>query len=152
MHNYTVIQQEAAHTAVQVTWKNPKSLTAPLKLPLPWAIVLQPWHSHCLLFYGQLGWFILGCKWFFYIVPTAHENPKIIIKHHDHPLVQKRQVSFKEIFWRLPKKISVHSPLPVSSASYVFSRALWESLIYFQSSYLFHELQSPQPCKLPNVT
>lgn len=86
------------------------------------------------LFYGQWRWFILWCKLFFYIVPTAHENPKTIIKHHDHPLVQKRQVSFKEIFWRLPKKISVHSPLPVSSAFYVFPRALWESLIYFPSS------------------
>lgn len=53
MHDYKVIQQEAEHTPVQVIWKNPKSLTASLKLPLSWATITQPLHSHCLLFHGH---------------------------------------------------------------------------------------------------
>lgn len=43
MDDYKVVEEEAEHTPMLVTGRDPKSHTAPLKFPLLWASVTHPY-------------------------------------------------------------------------------------------------------------
>lgn len=43
MDDYKVVEEEAEHTPMLVTGRDPKPHTAPLKLPLLWATVTHPY-------------------------------------------------------------------------------------------------------------
>jgi len=86
MDDYKVVEEEAEHTPMLVTGRDPKSHTAPLKLPLLWATVTHP--------------YILTASCFIHGNSSSMKiTVQIVLFSHKNGTIRKQQLRRKQVWF-----------------------------------------------------